>query len=326
MNAIWDLWAKIEEKPMWKLLVDMEPERLLSVVDFSYITDALSKDEALEILQKGQAGKEEREADVLANGITAYTTSIAWMGYSDEKVVQLCKEALADGFKSFKAKVGVTLEDDMRRLALVRREIGDDNKLMVDANQIWDVDQAIEWMKPLAKYNLTWIEEPTSPDDILGHAKIAKALKPLGIGVATGEHCHNRVMFKQFLQADALQFCQIDSCRLAGPNEIISVLLMAAKFGVPVCPHAGGVGLCEMVQHMAIFDYICVSKTRKDRVLEYVDHLHEHFVHPVIVKGGSYHAPTKPGYGTEMKAGSLDEYEYPQGSRWQKLFADGLFK
>ncbi|KAI0227648.1 Mitochondrial enolase superfamily member 1 [Lamellibrachia satsuma] len=248
------------------------------------------------------------------------------MGYSDEKVVRLCKEALADGFKSFKVKVGVTLEDDMRRLALVRREIGDDNKLMVDANQIWDIDQAIEWMKPLAKYNLTWIEEPTSPDDIQGHAKIAKALKPLGIGVATGEHCHNRVMFKQFLQADALQFCQIDSCRLAGPNEIISVLLMAAKFGVPVCPHAGGVGLCEMVQHVAIFDYICVSKTREDRVLEYVDHLHEHFVHPVIVKGGNYHAPAKPGYCTEMKAGSLDEYEYPRGSRWQKLFADGLFK
>lgn len=327
INALWDLWARLEGKPLWKLLVDMEPNKLLSVIDFRYITDALTKDEALEILMKGQEGKKEREEAIKKTGFPAYTTSAGWLGYSDEKVERLCKEALAEGFTRFKVKVGLDRTDDDRRVGLVRKLIGDDKMLMVDANQVWSVSEAIDWMIPLAKYNLTWIEEPTSPDDVLGHAKISAGLSKYSIGVATGENCCNRVVFKQLLQANAIQFCQIDSCRMAGPNEILSVYLMAAKFGVPVCPHAGGVGLCELVQHLSIFDYICISKTFDKRVIEYVDHLHSHFNDPVVIRDGCYQVPQQPGYSAEMKLDSLDAFEYPVGSVWQKLFADGtLYK
>lgn len=327
INALWDLWARLENKPLWKLLVDMDPEQLISVIDFRYITDALTKEEAIEILKKGQEGKEEREATIRKCGFPAYTTSAGWLGYSDEKIEKMCKQAMAEGFTRFKVKVGLNRTDDEHRVEFVRRVIGDDKMLMVDANQRWGVAEAVDWMKPLAKYNLTWIEEPTSPDDILGHAKIAEELSKYSIGVATGENCANRVVFKQLLQAKAIQFCQIDSCRMAGPNEILSVYLMAAKFGVPVCPHAGGVGLCELVQHLSIFDYICIARSFDKRVIEYVDHLHSHFVDPVVIRNGCYQAPLKPGYSAEMKSESLDAFEYPNGSEWKKLFAEGtLYK
>lgn len=326
MNALWDLWAKMEKKPLWKLLVDMDPERLLSTLDFRYISDAITKEEALDILKKGRVGKEKREAEILEKGYPAYTTSAGWLGYSDEKIVRLCREALAEGYTRFKVKVGGNQIDDLRRLSLVRKQIGDEKILLTDANQRWDVYEAIERMKPMAKYNVTWIEEPTNPDDIMGHLAISKALAPYGIGVATGEHCQNRVMFKQFLQAGAMQFCQIDSCRLGGPNEIITVYLMAAKYGVPVCPHAGGVGLCELVQHLQMFDYISVSGSMENRVIEYVDHLHEHFINPVVMRNSSYMAPMAPGYSTEMKKESLQEFMFPIGKRWQKLFESGEYE
>ncbi|CAD5112143.1 DgyrCDS1382 [Dimorphilus gyrociliatus] len=324
-NAIWDLWARIEGKPLWKLLADMTPEELVSTIDFSYITDALTKEEALDILRQGQISKQERIDKVISSGYPAYTTSAGWLGYSDEKISRLCKEALEEGFTRFKVKVGKNHEDDLHRVGLVRSLIGPDNLLMTDANQRWDVQQAIDWMIPLAKHNILWIEEPTSPDDVLGHAKISQGLKPYGIKVATGEHCQNRIIFKQFLQAGGLQYCQIDSCRLGGPNEIISVYLMAKKFNVPVCPHAGGVGLCELVQHLSIFDYICVSKTMDDRVIEYVDHLHEHFYNPTVVRKGCYQVPKEPGYSTRMKEASLLDNEYPIGKEWQKLFDEGRY-
>jgi L-fuconate dehydratase len=249
-----------------------------------------------------------------ANGYPAYTTSAGWLGYPDDKIRRLCREGVARGWSHFKIKVGRDLEDDVRRAALVRQEIGPDRKLMVDANQVWDVDQAIAWMRELARFDPWWIEEPTSPDDVLGHAAIAKAVAP--IGVATGEQCQNRVVFKQLMQAGAIKFCQVDSCRLGGVNEVLAVLLLAAKFGIPVCPHAGGVGLCEYVQHLAMFDYIAVSASLQDRVVEYVDHLHEHFVHPVVVKNGRYLAPTAPGYSIEMKPESRAQYAYPNGPAW----------
>ncbi len=251
---------------------------------------------------------------MLRDGYQAYTTSSGWLGYSDDKIRRLCREALADGWTHFKLKVGVDIDDDVRRCAILRSEIGDERKLMVDANQIWDVDEAIANMRQLAPFKPWWIEEPTSPDDVLGHAAIRRAVAP--IGVATGEHCMNRVMFKQFMQAQALDFCQIDSCRLGGVNEVIAVYLMAAKFGVPVCPHAGGVGLCEYVQHLQIFDYICVSASLDNRIIEYVDHLHEHFIDPVVMRGGHYLPPQSPGYSIQMKAESLAQYEYPNGAAW----------
>jgi L-fuconate dehydratase len=253
-------------------------------------------------------------------GFPAYTTSAGWLGYSDEKLRKLCREDLAEGWEHFKIKVGADLEDDIRRSRIVREEIGPDNRLMIDANQVWDVGEAIENMAPLSEFSPYWIEEPTSPDDVLGHAKIARAVAP--IGVATGEHCHNRVMFKQLMQAGAISFCQIDSCRLGGVNEVIAVILMAAKFGIPVCPHAGGVGLCEYVQHLSIFDYIAVSTSLENRVLEYVDHLHEHFVDPVTMKGGRYLAPTKPGYSVEMHRESLSEFAFPRGRAWRFFNSD----
>src|SRR6185369_15395810 len=275
VNAVWDLYARSEHKPLWKLLVDMTPAQLVSCIPFRHISEALTPEEASDILHSNEATKSAREAEMLAEGYPAYTTSAGWLGYSDDKVRRLVREGLAEGWSHFKMKVGRDQADDIRRARIIREEIGPERKLMVDANQIWDVDQAIEWMKPLAEFNPWWIEEPTSPDDVLGHAKIAKAVAP--IGVATGEACQNRVIFKQLLQAKAISFCQIDSCRLAGVNEVLAVILMAAKFGVPVCPHAGGVGLCEYVQHLSLFDYIAVSASLENRITEYVDHLHEHF-------------------------------------------------
>jgi L-fuconate dehydratase len=316
VNAVWDLYARSEGKPVWKLLVDMSPEQLVSCVPFRHISDALTPEEAIEILQRNESTKTVREEEMLRDGYPAYTTSAGWLGYSDEKVRRLVREGLADSWKHFKMKVGRDRDDDIRRAAIIRDEIGPDCKLMMDANQIWDVDQAIDWMRSLARFEPWWIEEPTSPDDVLGHAKIAEALTP--IGVATGEACQNRVIFKQLFQAKAISFCQIDSCRLAGVNEVLAVMLMAAKFGIPVCPHAGGVGLCEYVQHLSLFDYIAVSASLEDRITEYVDHLHEHFVYPVSVKNGRYMPPMDAGYSIEIKAESLDYYEFPDGEAWKK--------
>ncbi|KAG8571127.1 hypothetical protein GDO81_011531 [Engystomops pustulosus] len=266
LNAVWDLWAKQEQKPLWKLLVYMTPEQLVSCIDFRYITDVLTEAQALEILQNGKQRQEAREEHMVKHGYPAYTTSCAWLGYSDNQLQKLCADALKEGWTRFKVKVGADLQDDIRRCKLIRDMIGHDNELMLDANQRWDVNEAISWVKELAVFKPLWIEEPTSPDDILGHGTISKALAPLGIGVATGEQCHNRVMFKQFLQARALQYLQIDSCRLGSVNENLSVLLMAKKFNIPVCPHAGGVGLCELVQHLIIFDYISVSGSLEKRI------------------------------------------------------------
>jgi L-fuconate dehydratase len=314
VNAVWDLYAKREGKPLWKLLVDLSPEEIVACVDFRYLTDALTPDEALELLRRNEATKGEREAEMRRDGFPAYTTSVGWLGYPDEKVRQLCREAVAEGWSHFKMKVGANLEDDIRRAGLLREEIGPERALMMDANQTWDVGSAIESMRRLAKFDPYWIEEPTSPDDVFGHAAIARALAP--IRVATGEHVHNRVMFKQFLQAEAIGFCQVDSCRLGGVNEVIAVLLLAAKFGVPVCPHAGGVGLCELVQHLSLFDYIAVSADLTDRVIEYVDHLHEHFVDPVTIRNARYLPPEAPGYSAEMKADSLEQHRFPGGAAW----------
>jgi L-fuconate dehydratase len=315
VNSVWDLYARSEGKPVWKLLVDMSPEQIVACIPFRYITDALTPQEAIAILKRNESTKADREREMRATGYPAYTTSAGWLGYSDKKVRDLVREGLAEGWAHFKMKVGRDLNDDLRRAAIIREEIGPGRKLMMDANQIWDVDQAIEWMKPLAKFQPWWIEEPTSPDDVLGHAKIAKAVAP--IGVATGEACQNRVIFKQLFQAGAISYCQIDSCRLAGVNEVLAVILMAAKFGVPVCPHAGGVGLCEYVQHLSLFDYIAVSASLNNRITEYVDHLHEHFVYPVLMKSGRYLTPLDPGYSIEMKEESLDYYEFPSGNAWK---------
>jgi L-fuconate dehydratase len=314
VNAVWDLYAKREGKPLWRLLADMTPEQIVGLVDFRYITDALSPAEALALLQDRQAGKEERIRRLLADGVPAYTTSPGWLGYSDEKMRRLIREALADGFTHIKLKVGADADEDVRRCRIAREEMGPEVPLLVDANQAWDVGTAIDWMRRLEPFGITWIEEPTSPDDVLGHAAVARALRP--IGVATGEHCHNRVMFKQLMQADAIDYCQIDACRLGGVNEVIAVLLLAAKFGVPVCPHAGGVGLCELVQHLAAFDYVAVGASWDRRIVEYVDHLHEHFVDPCVVEDGRYRAPSAPGYSSEMRAESRAEHAFPYGRVW----------
>ena len=315
VNAVWDLYAKSEGKPLWKLLVDLSPEQLVGCIDFRYITDALTPDEALAILRQQHPTRATREADMLRNGFPAYTTSAGWLGYSDDMMRQLCRDAMGHGWTHFKLKVGADIDDDIRRAAIIREEIGPDRVLMMDANQRWDVDEAVAHMQRLARFDPWWIEEPTSPDDVLGHAAIARAIAP--IGVATGEHCQNRVLFKQLFQAGAIRFCQIDSCRLGGVNEVLVVLLMAAKFGVPVCPHAGGVGLCEYVQHLSIFDYICVSGSLEQRVLEFVNHLHEHFLDPVVIRNGRYMPPQAPGYSITMYPESLDEYEFPSGKAWQ---------
>jgi L-fuconate dehydratase len=314
VNAVWDLYAKVEGKPLWKLLSDMSPEQLVACIDFRYIEDALTPDEAVDILRLNVATRPAREMEMLRDGFPAYTTSAGWLGYSDHKIQALAKQAMAAGFTDLKMKVGGDPKSDLRRARILRAAIGPDRRLMLDANQVWGVEQAITAVKALVEVDPWWIEEPTSPDDVLGHQRIREAIRP--IGVATGEHVHNRVMFKQLMQAGAIDFCQIDSCRLGGVTEVIAVLLLAAKFGVPVCPHAGGVGLCEYVQHLAMFDYIAVSGSLDNRVCEFVDHLHEHFVDPVRVARGRYQAPTAPGYSVEMKKDSLRKYAFPHGEAW----------
>jgi L-fuconate dehydratase len=316
VNAVWDLWAKVEGKPLFRLLADLEPEQLVETIDFRYIEDALSEREALELLRSMRRGREDRLAEMLEAGYPAYTTSAGWLGYDDEKVVRLVSEAVAAGFTHVKMKVGLDTASDARRAALIRDTLGSSGVLMMDANQAWGVDEAIAAMRVLGRYDPWWIEEPTSPDDILGHARIRREVAP--IRVATGEHVQNRVIFKQLFQAHAIDVCQLDACRLGGVNEAVAVLLLAAKFGVPVCPHAGGVGLCEYVQHLAMFDYIAISGTLDARVVEWVDHLHEHFLHPAVVRAARYVAPTSPGYSIEMRAASLDRYEYPSGAVWTK--------
>lgn len=315
VNAVWDLWAKLEGKPLWKLLCDLTPEQLVACIDFRYLSDAVSREDALAILRRRVEGRAEREAELRRTGYPAYTTSIGWLGYSEEKIRRLCREGVAQGFTHFKMKVGADLESDRRRAAAVREEIGAQRRLMMDANQRWDVPEAIASIRRLAEFEPYWIEEPTSPDDVLGHAAIARAVAP--IRIATGEHCQNRVMFKQFFQAKAIHYCQLDACRLGGVNEVLAVLLLAEKFQVPVCPHAGGVGLCEYVQHLSMFDYVCVSGSLQDRVIEYVDHLHEHFVDPVRIQQGRYLPPSAPGYSITMKPESLKDYAFPDGRVWQ---------
>ncbi len=315
INAVWDLWAKAEGKPVWRLLAEMPAEQICSAVDFRYIDDAISRQEAMEILQRSHVGMAERLARLAAEGYPAYTTSAGWFGFSDEKVRRLCREGLAEGWTHFKLKVGGEAKDDLRRALLMREEIGWENKLMVDANQKWGVDEAIARTRMLAEAKPYWMEEPTNPDDVLGHARIRREVKP--VRIATGEHCQNRVMFKQLLQAQAIDVCQIDASRVAGLNENLATLLMAAKFGVVICPHAGGVGLCEYVQHLSSFDYLRVSCGMEDRVIEFVDHLHEHFLDPVRIVRGHYQLPVRPGFSIEMKAESLGAYRFPGGSAWR---------
>jgi L-fuconate dehydratase len=316
VNAVWDLYAKQQGKPLWKLLSDMSPEELVRCVDFHYITDAITRGEAISILQENLATRSTREEELLQTGLPAYTSSAGWMGYSDEHRRQLCQKYLADGFRWFKMKVGADLQDDIHRATIIREEIGDGCHLMMDANQVWDVNQAIENMSELARFNPVWIEEPTSPDDVLGHAAIAKAVAP--IGVAAGEAISNRVMFKQFMQAGGLQFCQIDSCRVGGVNELIAIMLLANKFKIPVCPHAGGVGLCNYIQHLSAFNYIAVAPSLDNVVLEYSDHLHEHFVDRLKIENARYRLPTSAGYSITMHDESLRDYEYPNGKIWRE--------
>ncbi|WP_338639947.1 enolase C-terminal domain-like protein [Burkholderia pyrrocinia] len=315
INAIWDLWAKTAGKPVWKLLVDMTPEQLVSCVDFTYIDDVLTREEAVAMLRRAAPGKALREREMHEHGYPGYTTAAGWLGYPEDKMRMLAREAVADGWTHLKQKVGADLEQDVRRARILREELGWERKLMMDANQNWGVDEAVANMRVLAQFDPWWIEEPTSPDDILGHATIRQRIGP--IGVATGEHAHNRVMFKQFFQAGALDFCQLDPARLGGLNEVLAVVLMAAKFGVPVCPHGGGVGLCQYSQNIVLFDYIAVSGSLDRRVLEYVDHLHEHFEAPIVIRRGRYMPQEAPGYGVTMKAASLDAFAYPNGPEWR---------
>ncbi|MCF4120290.1 fuconate dehydratase [Antribacter sp. KLBMP9083] len=318
LNATWDLAARRADKPLWRLLTDMTPEQLVDVADLRYLSDVLTRDDALAILRAQEPTKAERVARLERTGYPVYTTSAGWLGYDDAKLRRLCQEAVDAGYGHIKLKVGASLSDDVRRLAIARDVIGPDRKLMIDANQVWDVPQAIEWVGELARFDPLWIEEPTSPDDVLGHAAVRSAVAP--VGVATGEHCHNRVMFKQFFQAGAIDYCQLDTGRLASINEIVSVLLLAAKFGVPVCPHAGGVGLCEMVQHVSVLDYVAVAGDLTGRVTEYVDHLHEHFTDPCVVAdtgdGAGYVLPSLPGYSTRMREESVARFRFPDGAAW----------
>jgi L-fuconate dehydratase len=315
VNALWDLAAKRAGKPLWRLLSEMSPEELVSLVDFRYLTDALTRDEALEILRRAQDGREERAERLLEDGFPAYTTTPGWLGYDDAKLARLCEEAVAAGYGQIKLKVGASLDDDVRRLRIAREVCGPDIRIAVDANQRWDVGDAVRWIRALQPYEPWWVEEPTSPDDVLGHAAIRRAVSP--VRIATGEHVQNRVVFKQLLQAEAIDVVQIDAARVAGVNENIAILLLAAKFGVPVCPHAGGVGLCELVQHLSMFDYVAVAATLEDRVIEYVDHLHEHFVDPVLIRDGRYVTPTAPGFSAEMTPEALEEHLFPGGSVWR---------
>jgi len=316
INAAWDLAGKLAGKPVWQLIAEMSPEQIVDLIDFRYLTDALTPAEALEILRAAEPFKAERTAVLLASGYPAYTTSPGWLGYSDEKLARLTKEAVADGFGTIKLKVGLDLADDIRRVGLARQIIGPDVRLAVDANQRWDVADAISWMNALGGFDLAWIEEPTSPDDILGHAAIRRGIAP--IPVSTGEHMHNRVMFKQLFQAGSVDLVQIDAARVGGVNENLAILLLAAKFGVRVFPHAGGVGLCELVQHLAMADFVAITGKMEDRAVEFVDHLHEHFLAPVTIVGGRYLAPTTPGFSAEMKAESLADFLYPDGPEWRE--------
>jgi len=308
VNAVWDLWAKAEGKPVWKLVADMSPAELVRCIDFRYITDCITPDEALALLTRAAEGKAERIATLQREGYPCYTTSAGWLGYPDDKLRRLCQEAVDAGFNHVKLKVGRDRADDIRRLRIAREVLGPDRKLMIDANQVWDVPVAIDWLKDLAFAKPWFIEEPTSPDDVEGHRAIREAIAPMQ--VATGEMCQNRILFKQFMMRGAIDVVQIDSCRLGGVNEILAVMLMAAKLGLPVCPHAGGVGLCEYVQHLSMIDYLCIAGTREGRVIEYVDHLHEHFVDPCVVRGAAYLPPTAPGFSITMKPASLAQYEF----------------
>ncbi|MEO8882042.1 MAG: L-fuconate dehydratase [Devosia sp.] len=308
VNAAWDLMARAEGKPVWQLVADMSPEELVAVIDFRYLTDAITPEEALEIFRRAEAGKAERTAELKANGYPCYTTSAGWLGYSNEKLTLLAQEAVDQGFSHIKMKVGRDLDDDIRRLEIVRRIMGPDRFLMIDANQVWEVDQAIEWVQELKPFNPYFIEEPTSPDDIEGHRKIREAVAP--VKVATGEMCQNRILFKQFITRGAIDIVQIDACRIGGLNEVLSVLLMAAKYKLPVWPHAGGVGLCEYVQHLSMIDYLVVSGAKEGRVIEYVDHLHEHFVDPCVIRKAAYMPPSRPGFSIEMKRESIAAYQF----------------
>jgi L-fuconate dehydratase len=315
VNAVWDLWAKQAGKPLWRFLAEMPTADLVGAVDFHHINDALSPAEAASILDKGLIGQPDRLAQLESDGFPSYTTSVGWLGYPDDKVRALTRQAYAEGWRAMKMKVGGDIEDDVRRAGIIRSEIGPDALLMMDANQVWDVDQAINNMARLAFASPYWIEEPTHPDDILGHARIQRAVAP--VRVATGEVAANRVIFKQLLQAEAIRVMQVDACRVAGVGEVLAELLLAAKFGVPVCPHAGGVGLCELVQHVAIFDYLRVGTSLEGRMVEYVDHLHEHFVDPVRTRGGRYLLPSAPGYSSDIKASSVAEFSFPDGPAWR---------
>lgn len=314
VNAQWDLLARRAGQPLWKYLADLTPEQIVAAVDWRHLTDALTPDAALDLLRAQEPGRAEREAHLRAEGYPAYITSAGWLGYDDDKVRAQCQAAIADGWTALKMKVGRDLADDLRRAELIRSQIGPERLLMLDANQVWDVPQAIDDVRALAGVDPYWIEEPTSPDDILGHARIREAVAP--IRVATGEHAHNRVMFKQFFQAGAIDVCQLDGCRLGGVNEVIAVLLLAAHFGVPVCPHAGGIGLCEHVQHFSMFDYVAVSGSLDGRMIEYADHLHEHMVQRLVVEGGRYRAPLGPGLGVQLLDDAIATYRYPDGTRW----------
>ncbi len=315
VNAVWDLWAKERGVPVWQLVADLEPEQFVDCIDFRYLRDEVDEHRALEMLQRMRAGRSERLMQLREHGYPAYITSAGWLGYSEDEVRRRCRAALADGWTSFKTKVGIDVASDRRRCEVMREEIGDGNQLMADANQVWDVRQAIDWTNELRDARLRWIEEPTHPDDVLGHAAIRRGVAP--VGVATGEHAANRLIFKQLLQAEALDYVQVDACRLGGLNEVLAVLLLAAARGVPVCPHAGGIGLCEYVQHISAIDFLCVSGSLVDRTTEFADHLHEHFLHPAKVHNGAYVLPTAPGYSIEMHPASIDALHYPDGPEWR---------
>jgi len=315
VNAAWDMAGRCAGKPVWQLIADMTPEQIVELIDFRYISDALTPAEALAILRAARVGKGERMAILRSNGYPAYTTSPGWLGYTDEKLARLAAQAVHDGFRTIKIKVGLKLDDDIRRCRIAREVIGSDIALAVDANQRWDVDAAIAWLEELAPFNLAWVEEPTSPDDVLGHATIRRAVAP--IPISTGEHTPNRVVFKQLFQAHAVDLIQIDAARVGGVNENLAILLMATKFGVPVFPHAGGVGLCELVQHLAMADFIAISGSMEDRAIEFVDHLHEHFLDPVRIQSGRYLAPTMPGFSAEMSPESLARFDFPDGPEWK---------
>lgn len=316
INAAWDLAARLAKKPVWQFLAEMTPEQLVDQIDFRYLTDALTPEEALEILRRAEPTKTDRINDLLANGYPAYTTSPGWLGYADDKMVRLAQEAVADGYRIIKLKVGRDLVEDQHRLGLARAAVGPDVKIAVDANQRWGVDEGIDWMNSLAEFDIAWIEEPTSPDDVLGHAAIRAGIKP--IPVSTGEQTQNRIVFKQLMQVNAVDLIQIDATRVGGVNENLAILLLAAKFGVPVYPHAGGVGLCELVQHLAMADYVAISATMDNRAIEYIDHLHEHFMAPTVIERGRYRATLTPGFSTEMRKSTLRDFAFPSGSVWQE--------